>query len=163
MIFADTNVLIYAFDDADERKHQIGQALFRSATRYLISTQVVGEFVNVALRKRLFTSSELELLVGTIESAFHVVPVTSDTFREALGVRGRYGFSWWDSVVVASALHAGCDVLLSEDLHDGQRIGGRLTVGKSVCPACGVTRQRRRGLRAGIFGRTDQPSAEWPT
>jgi predicted nucleic acid-binding protein len=48
--------------------------------------------------------------------------------QRALDIVGRYGFSWFDSLIVATALDAGCDTLYTEDLQHGQVIEGKLTV-----------------------------------
>lgn len=127
-IFIDTNILVYGHSADDAEKRSIVSPLLRSEERSVISTQIIGEFVNVSLRKQLYSFEELMSLVSGFQRVFEIVPVLPSTFNEALGIKQRYGFSWWDSVVVASALEAKCDVLMSEDLQDGQIIGGRLTV-----------------------------------
>ena len=50
------------------------------------------------------------------------------TMHRALDIAARYGFSWYDSLIVATALEAGCDTLYTEDLQHGQVIDNRLTV-----------------------------------
>ena len=60
--------------------------------------------------------------------AFEVVPVEAATIRTAYAVKRRYGYSWWDSVMLAAALESGCEVVYNGDLHDGQVIEGRLRI-----------------------------------
>ena len=57
-----------------------------------------------------------------------MVPVDSKTIREAIRLSGRYALSHWDALIVAAALLAGCDVLYSEDMQNGQVFEGKLKV-----------------------------------
>lgn len=54
--------------------------------------------------------------------------VTVDTHDDALRLAQRYGFHFYDALVVASALAADCETLYTEDLQDGQVIDDRLTI-----------------------------------
>jgi len=125
--FLDSNIFVYLFDDADQRKHHIsrevvGRALDeRSAT---ISFQVVQETLNVItgkLRVPVRPSDAREFLVVTLASLWKVQPDLA-LYERALELRQRYGFSFYDSLIIAAAIEAGCDRLLSEDLQHGQRI-----------------------------------------
>jgi predicted nucleic acid-binding protein len=57
-----------------------------------------------------------------------VLPLTLDTHVRALDIAGRTGYRFFDALIIASALGAGCGTLFSEDLQAGQRIDGRLTI-----------------------------------
>jgi predicted nucleic acid-binding protein len=54
--------------------------------------------------------------------------ITLITIHAALDIRERYGFSWYDNLIVAVALEAGCDTLYSEDMQNNQEINGRLRI-----------------------------------
>lgn len=128
--FIDTNVLVYLFSD-ESQKQQRADELLTSAPpteTLVISTQVIGEFVNVCLRRRLLDESEAAALIDVFAAAMEVVRPEVATLREGMRIRQRYGFSWWDSLLVATALETGCTVLYSEDLQDGQLIDGRLRI-----------------------------------
>jgi len=72
--------------------------------------------------------SETGKLLTMLETTCRVEIVTPATMQRALDIAGRYGFSWFDRLVVAAALEAGCDTLYTEDMQHGQVIDGKLTV-----------------------------------
>ncbi len=70
-------------------------------------------------------ASSHEVAVGFIRSwsRFPVQEISLEIVNAGLAIRGRYGFSYWDSVILAAAQALGCSELLTEDLNHGQRIG----------------------------------------
>ena len=63
-----------------------------------------------------------------LETSCQVAIITPMTIQHAIEIAERYKFSWFDSLIVATALEAGCDTLYTEDLQHRQIIDGRLTV-----------------------------------
>lgn len=126
--FIDTNVFIYHLDASDARKHERAQEVVRDALasgRGCISFQVVQEFLNTALRKAevaLDAQSAQMYLEAVLEPLLHV-SASMPLYRRALEAQQRWRFGFYDSLIVAAALEAGCRLLLSEDLQHGQRIG----------------------------------------
>ena len=126
--FVDTNIILYAKDARDERKQSIAvEAIargIREAT-LVVSAQVLNEFYINATQK-LVPGMEREhaRTVCRSLSAISCEPVTSETIAAAWDVQDRFALSWWDSLIVASALLAGCTRLMTEDLQDGLRIDG---------------------------------------
>ncbi|MDQ2778910.1 MAG: PIN domain-containing protein [Pseudomonadota bacterium] len=125
--FFDTNVFIYQLDSTDKRKHRIADALVRDAlgaNSACISFQVVQECLNVALRKAavpLSPERARAYLDVVLLPLMQVVP-TAALYHRAIDLQQRWKFSFYDALIVASALTAGCTQLLTEDLQDGQRI-----------------------------------------
>ncbi len=72
--------------------------------------------------------SEIGKLLAMLKVTCRVEIVTPATMLRALDISGRYGLSWFDSLIVASALEAGCDSLYTEDLQHGQVLEAKLTV-----------------------------------
>lgn len=123
--FLDTNVLVYAFS-ADPRA-EAAQALL--AKKCIISVQGLNEFTNVARRKMGMSWTEVGAALEDIRTLCPVVrPIDLDTHISALQIAERYGYSFYDALVVAAALQAGCGVLWSEDLQDGVVINSRLHI-----------------------------------
>jgi predicted nucleic acid-binding protein len=119
--FFDTNILVYAFLDLAKRE----QALDLMASGGIISAQVLNEFTNVARRKRQRSWPDIENAVSVIRDRFpDIVPLTADTHAAALDLARDHGFAFYDALIVAAAIEAGCDVLYSEDLQHGRTIGG---------------------------------------
>ena len=126
--FLDTNVLVYTFDDRAPAKQQRARQLVAEALatrRGLVSTQVVQEFLNVARSRfeRPLTPDDCRAyLAGVLRPLCEVFP-TLALYESALDLAERWRYAFYDSLILAAALEAGCEVLYSEDLQDGQRIG----------------------------------------
>ena len=125
--FLDTNVFVYQLDTTDRIKHDTAERIVRDALALdnaCISYQVVQECLNVALRKAAVTLSleAARSYLDTVLSPLMKVAASDDLYHRALDVRARWKFGFYDSLIVAGALAAGCSTLFSEDLQHGQRI-----------------------------------------
>jgi len=115
--FFDTNVLIYAYS-TDRRRDR---ALATIAGGGTISTQVLNEFTNVLRNKQKQDWPVIEAAVNSIRFRFpDIVPVTAETHAAALRVAREHGLAFFDALIVASAIGAGCDILYSEDMQHGR-------------------------------------------
>jgi predicted nucleic acid-binding protein len=123
--FIDTNIVIYALGPDSPKTARAAQLFVQRPT---ISTQVLSETANIALRKLALPILETSKLLMTLESMCRVELIAPACLHRALDITGRYGFSWYDSLIIATALEAGCDTLYSEDMQNGQVIEGALTV-----------------------------------
>jgi predicted nucleic acid-binding protein len=122
--FFDTNILVYAFLDTAKR----ARALEIIAGGGAISAQVLNEFTNVARKNRQREWAEIESALTVIGGHFpNVRPLTADTHSVAVALARDHGLAFYDALIVAAALEAGCDVLYSEDMQDG-RAFDRLTI-----------------------------------
>ena len=123
--FLDTNIFVYMFDGSDDYKRQRAEELVqRSLVRGTgcISYQVVQETLNVATRKLGFAGDDSRTLLTRILTPLWTVHPSAALYERGLEVRGRYGFSFYDSIIVAGAIESGCTRLYTEDLQHGQRI-----------------------------------------
>jgi predicted nucleic acid-binding protein len=124
--FLDTNVVLYAFRQGDARGQQAEILLAAGGT---LSVQVLNEFVNVARRKLNKNWEEVRRALGILRIFCpDPAPVTIETHDRAVQIAERYGYSIFDSLIVAAALERQCETLYSEDLQAGQVIEGRLRV-----------------------------------
>jgi predicted nucleic acid-binding protein len=124
--FVDTNVFVYAIDDAEPAKRDIAQSVLASDEygEFVVSSQVLGEFYVTVTRKLAGRVSATEAEAGLDRLSRHpVVPVDATLVKNAIKISRSSQISYWDGLVVAAAARAGCDRLLSEDLNDGQVIG----------------------------------------
>lgn len=124
-IFIDTNIVIYSLGQESTKAH-IAAPLFVGYPT--ISTQVISETANVASKRLGLSILETRKLITSLEEMCRVEIISLATIHTALDIRERYGFSWYDSLIVASALNAGCDTLYSEDMHHGQLLNGCLRI-----------------------------------
>lgn len=124
--FVDTNVLLYSISrrSADDGKRQ--RAIEILSDRDLaLSAQVLQEFYVQATRVTRDDAISHDVAVGFIKSwsRFPVQEISLEIVNAALAICGRYGFSYWDSVILAAAQALGCSEVLTEDMNHGQRIG----------------------------------------
>jgi predicted nucleic acid-binding protein len=124
--FFDTNVFVYAVVQDDPRSQQ-AEDLIAEGGR--VSVQVLNEFAAVARRKAKMPWDEVRFAIENIKSLCpNPLPITIDTHRQALAIAEKYSFKIYDALIVASALEAGCTILYSEDMQDGQIIDRTLTI-----------------------------------
>jgi len=123
--FLDTNILVYSFDESDLQKQRKSQNLIADALRTgsgAISWQVVQEFLNVALHKwksPMTTDDAMSYFSSTLEPLCSVFPSAS-IWRSALSLQAQSQYRMYDSLIVASALQSGANILYSEDLQSGR-------------------------------------------
>jgi predicted nucleic acid-binding protein len=123
--FFDTNVLVY-LASSDAAKADRAEAAI--ATGGVISVQVLNELANVARRKMQMSWPETRALLAALRALLTVHPLTVETHETGLALAERYGFSLYDAMIAAAALHAGCATLWSEDMHDGMVLGEGLRI-----------------------------------
>ncbi len=123
--FVDTNTVIYSLgEDATKRR----KALAILARKPVISIQVLNETANTMRRKLNFDLPAIRRFLLDLMGESRMHPITPATVLAALTIAERYGFSHYDSLIVATALEAGCRTLYSEDMQHGQLIDNRLTI-----------------------------------
>jgi predicted nucleic acid-binding protein len=118
-VFFDTSVLLYLLSN-DAAKADRAEALL--AAGGIVSVQVLNEFASVASRKLMMTIPEVREILSTVRSVCVVKPLDVETHDLGLELAERYGFSIYDTLIVAAAVRAGCAILYTEDLQRGQVI-----------------------------------------
>ena len=123
--FVDTNVLVYANDRTGGEKPTRASALIarllESGTGVL-SLQVLSEFYAAATRKLGMSSEEAEAAIAD----FGIWPIhrpTHVSILNACRLCRRHKISWWDALLIQSAIEMESIILWSEDLNHGQRYG----------------------------------------
>lgn len=125
--FFDTNILCYALDSKDISKKQTAENIIASAVNngsVHISTQVLQEMCSVAIKKLDYTNQELQTVVEYFSKLFNVCQISVSTIKTCLDISSHYQLSFWDSLIIASAIDADCDTLYTEDLNNGQIVEG---------------------------------------
>jgi len=125
--FIDTNVFIYLYSEDETQKQHISQ---KAVEKFdcIISTQVLNEFGNVCIGKLNQPPEDVELAINEIIGQCTVLTIEKHTIMQALQIHKRYGYKYFDSLMIASALYSGCKYFLTEDLSDGQVIDNKLTI-----------------------------------
>ncbi len=128
--FIDSNIFVYMLDTSAPAKRQRARELVYGLLgdrTGCISYQVVQESLNALIRKLgeppdAVTAFLEEVLLPLWQ--INQINASPELYRSGLRMQARYGFSLYDSLIVATALGAGCTTLYSEDMQDGQRIEG---------------------------------------
>lgn len=127
MHFVDTNILVYCFDDSDAAKRDRAQLVMRRLweTRSgRLSHQVLQEFY-VTVTRKLKPALPRPQARAEVEDFLDWKPLRPSAvlLKQAWQIEDHYGFSWWDSLIVAAAIAQDCTTLLTEDLQHGLIIG----------------------------------------
>ncbi len=119
--FLDTNLLVYA-QGKDAKSEIARKALLEGG---VISVQVLNEFTSVMRRKFSLSWDEIADALEDVKTALDTVrPIDVETHSTAVELARAHGFSFYDALIIAAALEAECDQLLTEDLQSGRRIEG---------------------------------------
>lgn len=124
--FFDSNILIYAMSN-DYPKNQIAQNLLNHC-QVAISTQVVNEFCNVMIKKKYVDFDKLSYIISAFVNDYEILIVDTKLIIDALNVKEKYHYSYWDSLMIACALKLDVSILYSEDMSHGQVINEKLTI-----------------------------------
>ena len=130
--FVDTNILVYAVDSDAKGKHDIARELLIGLwndRQGVLSVQVLQEFyvtVTRKLKKPLRAVDALELVREYL--TWSVIENSGKLLVDAAELQQRAQLSFWDALVVQTAIHTGCDKLYSEDLNAGQRFASVVVV-----------------------------------
>jgi predicted nucleic acid-binding protein len=139
--FVDTNVLLYAIsrDPAEQDKAKRANDIL-SGHDLALSVQVLQEFYVQATRATRPDAITHQHAVRLVEAfrRFPVQDITSGIMMAALASRQRFQLSYWDATIIEASRAIGCDVVLSEDLSDGQEYAG-VRVANPFASAHGAT------------------------
>jgi len=126
-VFLDTNALVYFISDEKKKKVRAREIIFSSEEVY-VSSQIISEFISVCFSKKLLSADEIISIVNKLIEALNFVAVEESTIKKALQIKHNLGFSFWDCLVISSALENNCSILYTEDLQEGQSIENALTI-----------------------------------
>lgn len=125
--FVDTNVFVYLYSSKEPNKRDM---CIDALDKYICvtSTQSLNELSNVFIKKYNCSAEKIEAHLDNIDKICEVRTINRKTINMALKINDRYGFSYYDSLMIASAIESDCDVLLTEDMNDGQKIESKLKI-----------------------------------
>jgi len=128
-VFLDTNIIIYAYSDDEPKKQEIANNILEEyESQMTISTQVINELSNTLFRKFKLSAEAVEAVVLELNDNFPIVDFNLQTQLKAIKIKERYQLQFYDSMILATALENGCDIIYSEDMQNGQIIEKQLTI-----------------------------------
>ncbi len=125
--FIDTNILVYSFDKSNLKKQQTSKKIISDALykhEGCISYQVIQEFINVAIQKfdtPLTKDDCIKYVTNVLEPLCEVLS-SIELYKDALEIKEGWQYSFYDSLIISSALRAKCNILYTEDMQHKQRI-----------------------------------------
>jgi predicted nucleic acid-binding protein len=122
----DANVLVYAADLSAGERHERALDILDHAVRRdcVLTLQALAEFYYVTTRKRMVAGAEAAAQLRDWTTEFPTIAADASALWTALEFTVTGRFAWWDALLLATAERHGCEIVLSEDMHDGARFGG---------------------------------------
>ncbi|OFY30030.1 MAG: hypothetical protein A2275_08225 [Bacteroidetes bacterium RIFOXYA12_FULL_35_11] len=117
--FPDSNILLYLIREFQDKK-EIAITLLEKSP--VISIQVINENINVCHKKFKLPDDTMKTHIEVLFERCHVSQIHKETIEDAISVMVKYKFSYYDSLIIASALETKCKVLYSEDMQHKQNI-----------------------------------------
>jgi len=122
-IFIDSNIWLYLFLSDGTNKFKIAEEYISKNVNnsMFISYQVINEVTNQLVRHNF----NEKIIKENIDHMYKICTVhnfSKEIILSASSLRERYCFSFWDSIIIASAANSGCNILATEDMHDGMQI-----------------------------------------
>lgn len=128
-VFIDTNIWVYAKIRFQETfKHNYAKELLTGTSdQIVLSTQVINEFYSVMMKNKV-ADVLIQQTINQLLPEVELQLVSLNTIKKAWEVKLRYHYSIYDSLIIASALEAGCNTLYSEDMQHNQLIEEKLRI-----------------------------------
>jgi predicted nucleic acid-binding protein len=128
-VLLDTNLWVYLYSKAPLDKYEkVNTILLSYIESLIVNTQILGELYNVLLKKKFQTQAQAQEIISQLVAGFDVSQITVMQVVEAIRINARYGYTYWDSLLIAAALHNDCRILYSEDMQHQQLIGDKLRI-----------------------------------
>jgi predicted nucleic acid-binding protein len=122
----DTNILIYVVDrNGGDKRRLAAEILAKAAERDCrLTLQSISVVYSAATRKRIIASDEAAVLANDWLTLFPTIAATPRAIRAAIGHASAGRTSYWDGLLLETAIDGGCGVIISEDMADGASFGG---------------------------------------
>ena len=124
-IFLDSNILLYAIGN-DNYKKSLSIELIKKTP--VITVQVLNEISNIMIRKLKLSYQDIHRIIDFIIRKCIIKSIDIITIRKALNISEKYKYSYYDSLIISSALENNCNILYTEDMHHGQNIENILKI-----------------------------------
>ena len=127
-VFLDTNIIIYLYSEDEDKKRDVSRKYLNNACS-VTSVQAMNEASNVWIKKHNLDKTEIIKYLNEIEFICdEIMLVRRNTIDQALDIKTRFGYSFYDSLMLASAIEANCNIILTEDMKNRQIINGTLKI-----------------------------------
>ena len=126
-IFLDSNIFFYIYSNTEPAKSDICRNVLNE-NDCCTSTQALSELSNVCIKKWNIDRNRIEKAIDEICSVCEIKLINDSTIKRGLYLNEKYKYSYYDSLMLASALENGCQKIFTEDMHGGHIIENTLTI-----------------------------------
>jgi predicted nucleic acid-binding protein len=128
-IMLDTNLWVYLYaQNAPKKQTKVKTLVAEHFESIVLSTQILGELYHVLTRKKLAETAVAKEIILEMVTTFPVLEIDTGKVIMALEIHGKYGYSYWDSLIIAAASLSDCAVIFSEDMHHEQVIENKVQI-----------------------------------
>ncbi len=128
-VMIDTNLWVYLYaKNPDNKYRKVRELIDNHFDSIIISTQILGELYNVLTKKKLIDQEAAKQIILENSLNFQVVEIDLIKVVTALDINSKYGYSYWDSLVIATALNYDCSIIYSEDMQHNQFIENKTRI-----------------------------------
>ena len=128
-VFIDTNLWVYFYaKEPPEKFLKIREILNSDSYEIIVSTQTLGELFYVLTKKKFTSASDAASIISELANDLLVVAINASQVLQAVKIHLKYGYSYWDSLIIATALFSDCSILYSEDMQHGQLIDNQTQI-----------------------------------
>lgn len=128
-VFLDTNIVIYSYSEDEPKKQEIANDILEEyGSQIIISNQVINELSNTLFRKFKLDADEVRAVVLELNDNFPIVNFNLEAQLKGIEIKEKYKLQFYDSMILATALENGCNIVYSEDMQHGQIIENSLTI-----------------------------------
>ncbi len=125
-VFLDSNILVYVYSDDEVEKREKSRSLYENTVT--ISTQVLNELANVFLLKFRIAPDDVARRIRELSQGCKISVVNFESVITAIRLHQQYGYSYFDCLMLASALREECSIIYTEDMQNGQVIDDILMI-----------------------------------
>ena len=119
LCFIDSNIWLYAFIESQALDKSVAARSVIKNSDVVVSTQVINEVCVNLIRKAMFPEDRIRDLVGSFYNKYRVIEFRKEIIHNASEIRSHHTFSFWDSLILSSAMYSDAEILYSEDMHGG--------------------------------------------
>jgi len=121
--FIDTNIFVYLYSEDNPNKRDLCIDYLDNHT-CITSTQAINELSNVFTKKYKLSATDVGNVISEIQQSYEIKIIDIDVIIRALKIHEVYGYSYYDCLMISSAILNNCEYFFSEDMQDGQKIDG---------------------------------------
>jgi predicted nucleic acid-binding protein len=128
-VVLDTNLWVYLYaQNAPDKQAPVKALVTKYFESIVLSAQILGELYHVLTRKKLTTTAVAREIILEMVKTFPVLEIDTVKVVMALDIQARYNYSYWDSLILATATLHDCDTVYSEDMQHQQLIESKVQI-----------------------------------